>query len=203
MAVTADPDADAHGAENRGRGQRLSLREGLALLLVTRWVHRRALREDPEAPGSVTIDAMATPLFEQAAHAVRSGQDDEHAVEELRSLAGRHRRSLRGAENLSRLGGRHLDYTVGARTHRLLRAAVTGRPAASIDPAQAQHTALLDGVFARARGDEAICADLIARESRLAGLESAVRGGQFGYARTRTDELTEIERQRLATNTRL
>lgn len=201
--MTADPDPDAGDTESRGREHRLSLREGLALLLLIRWARRRALREDPEAPGSVTTDALATRLFQQAMRAVRSGQDDEEAVAGLRSLAGRHRRSLRRAEKLSRLGGRHLDYTVGARAHRLLHAAVTGHPLASIDPAHIQHTALLDGVFDRARGDEAIWADVIAREPQLAALASEVRAGRFGHARETTDELGEVERQGLATSTRL
>jgi hypothetical protein len=181
----------------------MGLREGLVFFLVVRWAHRRARREDPEAPGSVTTDELATRLFRQAMRAARAGKDDETAVAELRSLAGRHRRSLRRAEKLSRLGGRHLDFTVVARAHRLLGAAVTGHPLAPIDPAHAQHTALLDGVFDRARGDDAIWADLIARAPQLAALESEVRAGRFGHADEAIGELGEAERQRLATNTRL
>jgi len=92
---------------------------------------------------------------------------------------------------------------VGTRAHRLLRAAITGEPLAPIDPAQAEHTALLDQVLDRARGDDAIWGDLIAREPQLAALESAVRAGGYGHARERIDELGDPERQRLATNTRL
>jgi hypothetical protein len=65
------------------------------------------------------------------------------------------------------------------------------------------HTALLDEVFDDARGNDAAWGDLIARESQLATLESEVRAGRFGYARERTEQFGEAERQRLATNTRL
>jgi hypothetical protein len=178
----SDLPQDSVGPGDRpepGRGS-LSLGGVAVFLLVDRAMRKQQRNEDPDAPDSVRTDDRAKAIFARARDLVREGREDRAAVNELRALAGRHRRSLRRAEELSRLSGRHLEQRFANDMHRLLAAALSGRPVEPIAAADAERCEILGRVFAQSRPREDTWRDLVAREPQLAALEAEVRAGRFG-----------------------
>ena len=66
--------------------------------------------------------------------AFNKGREDEGAVAELVTLAVGSKRTLDNAERFSRQGARHCDDRNFNRAHRLLVAAVAGKPVESVSP---------------------------------------------------------------------
>jgi hypothetical protein len=156
------------------------LRGAATVWLLARGLRKQDAKEDPDAPGMVSGDERSRLIFARARELAREGREDGDAVDELRALAGRHQRSLRRAEERSRIGGQHLERRRANDIHRLLQAALRNRPVEPPSPADVERFATLEHLFRDRHPDGEVWADLVVREPKLAELAADVRSGRYG-----------------------
>jgi hypothetical protein len=154
--------------------------------LANRSLNRAARRADPEDAGIVTLTDHAAKVADRAFKLGDAGREDARAVAELVALAGDSKPTLENAERFSRQGARHCEDPQFNRAHRLLVAAMSGRPveAPSPDTKRAFKTVKAFRALAPAQGWE----QLVSREPRLAELKAETRRGTFAAAMPASDE---------------
>jgi hypothetical protein len=149
-------------------------------------VNRAARQADPEDPGIVALSDRAGKVADRAFKLGDAGREDARAVAELVALAGDSKRTLENAERFSRQGARHCEDQKFNRAHRLLVAAMSGRPVEppSSDTRRTFKVVKAFRALAPAQGWEL----LVSREPRLAELEAETRRGAFAAAIPASDE---------------
>jgi hypothetical protein len=129
-------------------------------------------------------------------------REDPDAINELLTLSGDDRRALQEAALGARQWGAHRDHEDANRAHRLLQAAITGKPLTSSTTRERERFALLDD-FAGLTTDDA-WNQLTELDPRLADLEGEVRAGRFsrGHAATELQALGRDDARRAAVELR-
>lgn len=145
---------------------------------------RRAARDaegnvdlNAETPENVGLDARSYAMLQHALDLAADEREDDEAVAELTHLADRRRRTLQVAALGARQRGEHRDYEVPNRAHRLLQAALTGRPVAPVSESEQQRFDVLDAFTELERVEQ--WRELVEHEPRLADLERDAQAGHY------------------------
>src|ERR1700733_5498978 len=96
--------------------------------LTVRRLNRASAEADPDDAGIVTLSDRAAEVADRAFDLADDGREDDGAVAALVALAGGSKQTLENAERFSRQGARHREDQNFNRAHRLLAAAVNGKP---------------------------------------------------------------------------
>jgi hypothetical protein len=171
---------------------------------VTRALRHGARQTDlgEESPTRVVLRDRAADILERARVLAAENREDPDAVNDLLALSSRDRRALQEAALGARQWGAHKDHGDANRAHRLLQAAITGKPLAPSTTRERERFAILDD-FADLTTDDA-WNQLTELEPRLADLEGEVRTGRFsrGHAATELHALGRDEARRAAVELR-
>jgi hypothetical protein len=152
---------------------------------------------DAERPEFVMHDEKSRAILDLAQDLAADEREDDDAVAEIRKLAGRNQFALRLAALGARQWGQHREATIPNLAHRLLQAAITGKPVAQLTRDERERLQELDD-FAELDRDEA-WRTLVDREPRLRELDDEAKAGDFGGPLTRWDEtLPRLEQQQIA-----
>jgi hypothetical protein len=133
---------------------------------------------DDERPEFVMHNEKSNAILALAQDLAADEREDEDAVEDIRKLAGRNEFALRLAALGARQWGQHDEFPIPNLTHRLLQAAVSGRPVAPLDPRDQERLEQIEEVSQLPR--DQIWQLLVDREPRLQELEAEAESGRFG-----------------------
>ena len=140
-------------------------------------LNQDAKLRDPEDAGVVAVSDEALRVANRAIKLAKAAREDSRAVADLVVLAGDSKQTLENAERYIRQGAQHCEDAKFNRAHRLLVAAVTGRP---VQPPSAatKRTFKIVKEFRRLTPAQK-WERLVSIEPRLAELETETRRGAF------------------------
>lgn len=169
-------------------------------------LNQKARRVDPEDAGIVALSDRAAKVADRAMKLADKGREDADAVAELIALAGGSTRTLENAERFSRQGARHCEDRKFNRAHRLLVAAVAGKPVQPPSPGEERAFKVVKEFRALAPAKQWEL--LVSRAPHLAHLESETQRGAFTTAMpARADQgsatLRSITRERVLAGSEL
>jgi hypothetical protein len=168
--------------EMRSATTRLSVTpRALPRLIRAGWALRKGFRGqdlDDESPEFVMLDERSSAILARAQDLAADDREDEEAVREVRTLAGRHEWSLRLAALGARQWNQHRESSIPNRAHRLLQAAIRGGPVEPLGVEEREQLDILDRFNQLTRAES--WRMLTEREHRLLALETDARAGRFG-----------------------
>ncbi len=172
----------------------------LPALIKAGWALRKGFKGqdlDAERPEFVMLDGRSSAILERAQDLAADDREDPQAVAEITAVAGRHEWALRLAALGARQWGQHRESSIPNLAHRLLQAAISGRPVEQLGDGERRRLEALDDFTDL--DNERSWQTLIDREPRLRELEADARTGRFGRLRGLIDEtMTTDEKQQIA-----
>jgi hypothetical protein len=167
-------------------------------LIRAGWALRKGFRGqdlDDESPEFVMLDERASAILRRAQDLAADDREDEDAVRELRTLAGRHKWSLSLAGLGARQWNQHREGSIPNRAHRLLQAAISDSRVEPIGIEECEQLDVLDRFAELTRAES--WRMLSEREPRLLALEADARTGRFGTPGVIGNDMPREEEQRI------